>query len=209
MIISFEGIDGSGKSTQARRLMGRLSQFKAELLYVREPGGTDVSEKIRSLLLDPGISIVPFAEMLLFSAARSQLVEERIKPFHEKGGIVICDRYFDSTVAYQGGGRGVAETDWLESFQRKVTRGVWPNRTYLVDVTVEEAQKRLASRLTGQETPDRMEQSGFAFFERVRETYHQLAQQDPDRFLVIDGHQSEEQVELAIWDDLKQWLKVD
>lgn len=206
MIISFEGIDGSGKSTQAKLLMARLAQSQHELLYVREPGGTDVSEKIRSLLLDPDVSMVPFAEMLLFSAARAQLVEEKIKPFHENGGMVICDRYFDSTVAYQGGGRRIAEPDWLESFQRTVTQGVWPVRTYLVDVTVEEAQKRLATRQEGAQNPDRMERAGIEFFERVRSTYLSLAKRDPTRFVVIDGHQSQEDVESAIWENLRPLL---
>ena len=123
MIISFEGIDGSGKSTQAKRLLDRLGASSLDVLYVREPGGTAVSERIRTLLLDPSLVMDPFAEMLLFSAARAQLVREKIRPFHEAGGIVICDRFFDSTVAYQGGGRQVADPDWLGDFQRVVTDG--------------------------------------------------------------------------------------
>ena len=202
MIISFEGIDGSGKSTQARRLMARLTSQFEELIYVREPGGTEVSERIRSILLDPTISIFPFAEMLLFSAARAQLVEEKIKPAHLRGGVIICDRFFDSTVAYQGGGRGVAEPKWLETFQRQVTAGVWPDRTYLVDISVEEATKRLQSRFGEESAPDRMEQAGASFFQRVRDAYLSLAKSDPDRYCVIDGAQSEDAVEAAIWEDL-------
>ncbi len=206
MIISFEGIDGSGKSTQAQRLMARLSRLEKEIMYVREPGGTVVSERIRDLLLDPGLTIFPFAEMLLFSAARAQLVQEKIKPFHARGGIVVCDRFFDSTVAYQGGGRAVADTDWLEEFQRTVTAGVWPDKTVLVDVTVDVASQRLASRFGDHQTADRMEQAGPEFFERVRSTYLRLAEQDPTRYLVVDGSQSEDAVEAQIWDDFSTLL---
>ena len=120
MIISFEGIDGSGKSTQAKHLMARLGEEAHEVLFVREPGGTRISESIRELLLNPEVKMHPFTEMLLFSAARAELVREKIRPFHERGGIVICDRFFDSTVAYQGGGRKVADADWLDAFQREV-----------------------------------------------------------------------------------------
>ncbi len=206
MIISFEGIDGSGKSTQAHRLMARLSREAKEIMYVREPGGTEVSERIRDVLLDPSLTIFPFAEMLLFSAARSQLVQEKIKPFHARGGIIICDRFFDSTVAYQGGGRGVADADWLESFQRTVTAGVWPDRTYLVDITVTEATKRLASRSGEKRLADRMEQAGGPFFERVRATYLSLAEKDPKRYVVIDGSGSEDEVESQIWKDVSSLL---
>ena len=206
MIISFEGIDGSGKSTQAKKLMARLSPTTDEILYVREPGGTDVSERVRSLLLDPSLHIFPFAEMLLFSAARSQLIEEKIKPVHSRDGIVICDRFFDSTVAYQGGGRGVADSGWLEAFQRTVTAGVWPDRTYLVDVSVAVATERLTARLGASASPDRMEQAGSSFFERVRQTYLELAERDKERYCVIDGSRYEDEVEAAIWSDLKTLL---
>lgn len=206
MILSFEGIDGSGKSTQAKRLMARLSQQAVELLYVREPGGTEVSERIRTLLLDPALTIYPFAEMLLFSAARAQLVEEKIKPVHNRGGIVICDRFFDSTVAYQGGGRGVVEAEWLEAFQRKVTAGVWPDRTYLVDLSVEKATERLQARMEGTASPDRMEQAGGPFFERVRASYLDMARRDPTRYCVVDGSGSEDEVAAIIWADVETLL---
>lgn len=204
MIISFEGIDGSGKSTQAKRLVERLSGQGKEVMYVREPGGTIVSERIRDLLLDPNLTIFPFAEMLLFSAARAQLVHEKIKPFHARGGIVICDRFFDSTVAYQGGGRSVADTKWLEDFQRTITEGVWPNRTYLVDLPVSTATKRLTARFVGNETADRMELAGSEFFERVRVTYLQLAAKDSSRYVVVDGSKSEDEVESHIWSDFSR-----
>jgi len=113
LLLTFEGIDGSGKSTQARLLDERLREEGYETLLVREPGGTAFSERVRSLLLDPSLNVQPFAELLLFSAARAQLVAERIRPALEAGRIVICDRFYDSTTAYQGAGRGVAEPAWL------------------------------------------------------------------------------------------------
>ena len=206
MIISFEGIDGSGKSTQAKHLMARLGEEAHEVLFVREPGGTRISESIRELLLNPEVKMNPFTEMLLFSAARAELVREKIKPFHERGGIVICDRFFDSTVAYQGGGRQVADADWLDAFQREVVDGLIPERTYLVHVSVEEASERLAHRFKSQKTADRLEMAGAAFFEQVSKEYDRLAERDPTRFRVIDGSASEAEVAKEIWDDISQLL---
>ncbi len=206
MIISFEGIDGSGKSTQIKRLLTRLDLFGKETLYVREPGGTAMSERVRDILLDPSLDIHPFAEMLLFSAARAQLVKEKISPFHARGGIVVCDRFFDSTIAYQGGGRGVAEPSWLESFQLEVTGGVIPDRTYFVDITTETAESRLNIRFGEEKAADRMEQAGGAFFERVRNAYLTLAERHSERVCIIDGSGTESEVENAIWEDLSLYL---
>ncbi len=206
MIISFEGIDGSGKSTQIKRLLTRLDLFGKETLYVREPGGTAMSERVRDILLDPSLDIHPFAEMLLFSAARAQLVKEKISPFHARGGIVVCDRFFDSTIAYQGGGRGVAEPSWLESFQLEVTGGVIPDRTYFVDITTETAESRLNIRFGEEKAADRMEQAGGAFFERVRNAYLTLAERHSERVCIIDGSGTENEVENAIWEDLSLYL---
>ena len=206
MIISFEGIDGSGKSTQAKHLMARLSEEAHKVLYVREPGGTRISESIRELLLNPEVKMNPFTEMLLFSAARAELVREKIKPFHERGGIVICDRFFDSTVAYQGGGRQVADADWLDAFQRKVVDGLIPERTYLVRVSVEEASERLAHRFKSQKAADRLEMASAAFFHRVSKEYDRLAERDPERFRIIDGSASEAEVAEEIWEDINQLL---
>ncbi|MGA0255425.1 MAG: dTMP kinase [Rhodothermales bacterium] len=186
MIISFEGIDGSGKSTQAQHLVPWLEGLGKSVMYVREPGGTDLSERIRDLLLDPSISMDPFTEMLLFSAARSELVRSRIQAAHRDGHIVICDRFFDSTVAYQGGGRQLAAPEWLQQFQRAVTGGVVPDRTYLIRVDLATATQRLAHRL-GQGAGDRMERAGPGFFQRVIDTYDHLAAAEPARFLVLDG----------------------
>lgn len=208
MIISFEGIDGSGKSTQAKLLLEKLQCQGRSVLYVREPGGTEVSERIRSLLLDPDMDMDPFTEMLLFSAARSELVRTRIRDMQAKGGMVICDRFFDSTVAYQGGGRQLADPLWLNDFQRSVTGGIVPDRTYLVRVDLATARERLQVRFGEDEAADRMEQSGGAFFQRVIETYDHLAEAEPDRFVVLDGRLSIEELHRQIMDDLSRMLPV-
>ena len=206
MIISFEGIDGSGKSTQAKLLLEKLQREGRSVLYVREPGGTDVSELIRSLILDPEMDMDPFTEMLLFSAARSELVRTRIRDVQASGGIVICDRFFDSTVAYQGGGRQLADPLWLNDFQRSVTGGIVPDRTYLVRVDLSTARQRLEMRFGEEEAEDRMEKAGGAFFERVIETYDRLAVAEPNRFLVLDGARSIEELQGQITDDVENLL---
>lgn len=206
MIISFEGIDGSGKSTQAKLLLKWLQVQGKSVLYVREPGGTEVSERIRDILLDPDMNMDPFTEMLLFSAARSELVRTKIRSMHTKGGIVVCDRFFDSTVAYQGGGRMLADPAWLERFQRSVTGGIVPDRTYLIRVGLDTAQERLEMRFGEEAAADRMERAGSAFFERVIDTYDQLAEAEPDRFVVLDGTQDIETLERLVREDLQTHL---
>jgi dTMP kinase len=184
MFLSFEGLDGSGKSTQVRLLAGRLRTYGQAVRVVREPGGPVLSEAIRTLLLDPSLAIEPTAELLLFSAARAQLVETEIKPALARGEIVIADRFYDSTTAYQGGGRGVAGVDWLRDFHPFVTGRLAPRRTYLLDVPAEVAADRRRAR-AGVE--DRMEAAGEAFFARVRDAYLALAASEPGRFCVLDG----------------------
>ncbi|HYE96660.1 MAG TPA: dTMP kinase [Rubricoccaceae bacterium] len=199
MLLSFEGIDGSGKSTQARLLEAYLRDAGRSVLLVREPGGATLSERVRELLLDPALDIAPFAELLLFSAARHQLVEEVIRPALAAGTVVLCDRFFDSTTAYQGGGRGLAETEWLDAFHRRVTGGLVPRRTYLLDVPPEVGAGRRADRVA-----DRMEAGGAAFFARVRETYLALAEREPDRLSVLDGTRPEKDLHAAIVADVER-----
>ncbi len=203
LLLTFEGIDGSGKSTQARRLDDHLQKQGYETLLVREPGGTPFSEQVRSLLLDPSYNIQAFAELLLFSAARAQLVAERIRPALEEGRIVICDRFYDSTTAYQGAGRGVAEPEWLQSFQQRVTNDLCPDRTYLLDVDVETAQQR---RRSEDKKADRMETAGTAFYERVSDGYTELAEQHPDRIVQLDGDRSPVALHETIWGDVQMLL---
>ena len=206
MFISFEGVDGSGKSTQVKLLAERLEAEGFQVEVFREPGGTQLSEEVRRLLLDPAQEINPFAEMLLFSAARSQLVEEKIKPGIQAGHVIICDRFFDSTIAYQGAGRELEQMDWLADFQRKVAGGLSPFRTYLVDVTIETAVQRRLARSNGKE--DRMEKGGEAFFERVIAGYREIAGNEQDRFVVLDGSQSIDVLHEQIYVDFKNtWEK--
>jgi|SRR5690606_6413128 dTMP kinase len=208
MLITFEGIDGSGKSTQAHLLIERLRQSGRVPLLVREPGGTEVSERIRSILLEPGLHIVPFAEMLLFSAARAQLVAEVIQPAIANGQIVICDRFYDSTTAYQGGGRGVENPEWIRSFNNRVTGGLVPDRTYYFDISPEVAYDRRHQRNTATTAgEDRLESAGIAFYERVRKAYLDLNRAEPDRILVLDGSESIESLHQKVWDDVSDLLK--
>lgn len=201
MFISLEGLDGSGKSTQVNLLLERLAKAGHSVVSVREPGGSPVSERIRSILLDDDLEISPFAEMLLFSAARAQLVREVIRPALRRGQIVVCDRFLDSTIAYQGAGREVADMDWLGRFQRRVTGGLLPDRTYLIRLDPDEAAARLRRR-RGSETGDRMEQAGIRFFRTVGRAYDSIAAAEPDRFVVVEGGRPIEEIAESIWADI-------
>jgi dTMP kinase len=188
LFISFEGIDGSGKSTQARLLEAHLRRADRPVLLVREPGGAPLAERVRALLLGHEVAISPFAELLLFSAARAQLVAEGLRPALAAGTVVLADRFFDSTTAYQGGGRGLADADWLSDFHRRVTGGLVPDRTFLFDLPPDvAAYRRAARRRETDGGPDRMEAGGEAFFARVRAAYLDLAGREPDRVRVLDG----------------------
>lgn len=207
LLITFEGIDGSGKSTQARLLDEALQSDGYETLLVREPGGTELSERIRSVLLEPDTNVHPLAELLLFSAARTQLVAERIRPALEAGRIVICDRFYDSTTAYQGAGRGVAQQlsgEWLQSFHQRVTEGLVPDRTFFVDVDPETARARRADGGVG---GDRMEAEDLEFYEQVARAYTALAEEHPERIRRLDGSQSIEALHATIRADVLALLQ--
>ena len=180
MLISFEGIDGSGKSTQARLLSESLRELGHTVVEVREPGGTRLGEQVRDLLLDPTSSISPAAELFLFTAARAQLTSDVIHPALEAGHIVIADRFFDSTVAYQGAGRRLASTQEILALQQLATSGLKPRRTYLVDVPIEVAAERRGDFM------DRMELSGTDFYRRVADGYRMLADLS-SRIQTVDG----------------------
>ena len=198
MLISFEGLDGSGKTTQIERLAARLEDAGRTVVRVREPGGTALSEAVRGLLLDPAYHVTPRAELLLFSAARAQVCEEIIRPALAAGAIVLCDRFFDSTTAYQGGGRSVAPELWLEGFQANfVTDGLIPDRTYLFYLPPDVAAAR-----RGHRAEDRMEQAGTAFFTRVAGAYEAIALRHPDRVLTLDATLPPEALEQIVWADL-------
>ena len=182
MFVSFEGIDGSGKSTQARLLADTLRQRGRTVVETREPGGTGLGESIRSLLLDPDAHLVPRAELLLFSAARAQLVSTVVRPALAAGTVVIADRFFDSSTAYQGGGRRIASPAWLEAHHAFVTGGLVPARTYLIDLDPAAAASRRGSR-----PKDRMEQGDGAYYGRIRIAYLALAALHSERIVTLDG----------------------
>ncbi|HEX7069383.1 MAG TPA: dTMP kinase [Rhodothermales bacterium] len=198
MFITFEGIDGSGKSTQAAMLEERLRQEGHPVLLVREPGGTTLSERIRSLLLDRSLQIQPFSELLLFSAARHQLVEERIRPALAAGVVVVCDRFFDSTTAYQGGARGVAELSWLSDLHLRVTGGLVPDATYLIKLDPEEAHQRMKMR-PGSAPDDRIEAQGLEFQRAVARAYDAIAEEEPARVHRFDGRLRPDVLHAQIW----------
>ena len=188
-LITFEGIDGSGKSTQIRMLENELKKLGVEFKTFREPGGTDLSEKIRTILLDKeNIELISTAESLLFAAARAQLTAEQIKPAIAKGKFVICDRFIDSTIAYQGYGRGL-DINKLEEINHIATAGLIPDITFILDISPESAEDRMESA-----APDRMEATGLEFFRRIRRGYHHIMDQNPNRYKIINGEQSPENV---------------
>ena len=196
--ISFEGIDGSGKSTQATLFLDRLIQLGKEGILVREPGGTPISEAIRHVLLTKGNrQMVARTEALLMTASRSQLTKEVILPNLEQNRWVIADRYADSTLAYQGGGREL-NLDWLQDLNKFATYDLEPNVTFVIDILPKEALRRRG------QTEDRIEEEGIAFQKRVRRTYLELAQQYSDRIIVIDGHMDREIIQDNIWDEIKR-----
>lgn len=202
MFITFEGIDGSGKSTQIQLLKEWLERLDHTVTVLREPGGNVVSEQIRQLLLDSTEHIEPRCELLLFTAARAQLVSKVIRPALKAGHIVICDRYIDSSVAYQGYGRGLPIDD-IVRINDFATAGLIPDITFIFDLTVDDAAKRAGFRSNDNKTkPDRMEQSGDAFFERTKQGYIELAQNANRNIFIIHAgdsmHDIRDQVETIV-----------
>lgn len=200
LLLTLEGIEGSGKSTQAANLVEGLSAAGVPVVATREPGGVSLGERVREILLSPDSGpIHPAAELLLFNAARAQHVAERIRPALESGQVVVCDRFTDATVAYQGGGRAAPE-DLLRRLNEYSTGGIRPDRTYLLDVDVRTGFDRAAKRgaATG---PDRIEREGTAFFEAVRNRYLTLAAGDPERILLLRGTDSIQDLTRRILED--------
>ncbi|HKK44142.1 MAG TPA: dTMP kinase [Balneolaceae bacterium] len=193
MFITFEGIDGSGKSTQIKKLKERFEKEGEKVEVFRDPGGPEVSEKIREILLNPEFDIDPVTELLLFSAARSQLMAEKVLPNLEKGAIVILDRFYDSTTAYQGYGRESISLDEIHKMNHVASHNREPDLTIYMKVPLEEAQKRNA-----QKQKDRMEQSGNTFFQKVIAGFDDLADIE-ERIFTVDATQSQEKVHEQIW----------
>jgi dTMP kinase len=186
VFVSFEGIDGSGKSTHALLLAESLRAEGRDVVTTREPGGTETGERIRELLLGDA-DLTPWAEAALFAAARAQLVEGVIRPALEGGAVVVCDRFVDSSLAYQGIARGLGLEAVLE-LNRIATGGLLPDRTFLLVLPVDEALRRSRGE------PDRIEREGHAFLERVAEAYGQLAELFPERILAVDATLTQDRV---------------
>jgi len=180
--ITFEGIDGCGKSTQAKLLLEYMNKSGVETILVREPGGTNISESIREILLHSSAGQMgDRTESLLMTASRAQLTQDVIIPNMDQGKFVIADRYSDSTLAYQGGGRNL-DIEWLIELNNYATFTLLPDITFFVDIRSEEAIRRLDSN------KDRIEGEGIEFQARVRKTYHELAERFNDRYVILDGY---------------------
>ncbi len=196
MFLSFEGLDGSGKTTQAKLLQEKLVAEQYTVQFLREPGGTEISERIRDILLDKKhLGMTEIAELLLFSSARTQLVTQVIQPALEKQTIVLCDRFVDSTTAYQGYGRGL-QLDAVKTINAFATCGVLPHKTFFIDIPVDEMYRR---RTANNLSVDRMEMSSKEFYERVRNGYHAIAKEEPHRFIIINGMQNVETIHQEIY----------
>ncbi|HTW12714.1 MAG TPA: dTMP kinase [Solirubrobacteraceae bacterium] len=182
-LITIEGVDGAGKTTLAASLVDRLSQTGLDARLMREPGGVQTSERIRELVKDPALTVGGRAEALLYAAARAQLVEEALRPALEAGAWVLLDRFVDSSLAYQGAGRGLG-IEAVRELNQFATGGLAPDRTLLLTLDADAALARASDR--GQ-APDRLERESSAFFERIRAAYLQLAAAEPERVRVLDA----------------------
>jgi dTMP kinase len=200
LFITFEGGEGSGKSVQAKELLRRLSKLGVPALLTHEPGGTSLGEQIAAWLKKSrNIEISPLTELMLFNASRAQLVTEVIKPNLKSGKVVICDRFDDSTTAYQGYGRGL-DMAMVKATNKAATQRLKPDLTILMDMPVD---KGLARKKGGK---DRFEQETLAFHQKVREGYLKLASEEPERWLVVNGTQSREKIADTIWQRVSQLI---
>ena len=201
MFITLEGIEGSGKSTQILHIVNFLNTLGLKCVMTREPGGTRIGRKIRSILLDPeSATMNPSAELLLYTADRVQHIQEIILPMIEGGSIVICDRYFDATLAYQGVARGLDMTLILD-LHKLICRNLKPDLTFLLDLPPDTGLQRALKQLESgsrMDTESRFEKETLAFHERVRTGYLAIAEKEPERFRIIDASQSEDQVQAQI-----------
>ena len=201
LFITFEGGEGSGKSLQTRALQRKLNRLGIPVVLVHEPGSTPLGERLTRLLKwGQSANISPLTELLLFNASRAQLLDEVVWPALKAGKIVICDRYADSTIAYQGYGRKI-DIDTIKNINDVATGGLKPDLTVLLDIPVSEGFARKTSQ-----APDRFEKEAQAFHQRVRKCYLRLAAEETRRWLVIDGTLSKEKIKQIIWEKVSSLL---
>jgi dTMP kinase len=216
LFITFEGVEGCGKTTQMEMLTDHLEWKGKKVLAVREPGGTELGERVRSILLNiekeetegESEGLDPWAELFLYEACRVQLVSKRIKPALEEGKVVICDRYTDSTVSYQGYGRGL-DIDAVRSVNTLGSMGMVPDITFVLDCAPEVGLKRAGSRIESIKTgprEDRFEKEDIEFHNRVRDGYLKLAGKEPDRVKVIDAEREIAVIHKEICDIIEKSL---
>ncbi len=203
ILITFEGSEGSGKTTQISRISTLFENAGLDVVCTREPGGTDVGEEIRHLLkhASPNTKITPEAELLLFAASRAQLVREVIAPALDKGKIILCDRFLDSTTVYQGVGRQIS-AEPVHIINAFAVGNIMPDITIVLDIPAQTGFARIKHRTT--DLPDRMEGETIDFYHKVREGYLLLAKALPERFIVVDGKRSRKWIEDKLWNELRE-----
>ncbi|MDQ0918638.1 dTMP kinase [Paenibacillus sp. V4I5] len=211
IFITFEGPDGAGKTTQLKKLAEELKKQGHDVLVTREPGGTAISDQIRSIILDPvNKEMVDQAEVLLYAASRAQHVHQLILPALAADRIVLCDRFIDASVAYQAYGLGV-DVDMVKAISRYASSGLQATRTYILDVPVEVSLARLHHRASGTgvnaQQLDRIEQKNVDYHSRVREGFHQIAADHPERIRVVNANRNEEEIAIEIRTDCNRLLE--
>lgn len=204
--ITFEGIDGSGKSTQMRMLADRLRSSGIDVVITCEPGGTPLGRSLREAFLETEETVSPMAELLLFAADRAQHVEFLIKPALAEGRVVISDRYADATFAYQGAGRGFPEES-VNKVIELATGGLKPDLTLFFDISVAEAVARMDARDEAHTKKNRMDVETAEFYTRVRGAYMQIAEREPDRFFIIDAAGSAEAINAKVIEVVSNFLE--
>jgi len=204
--ITFEGIDGSGKSTQLRLLAGYLKDAGCEVVLTREPGGTPVGIRLRGALLDAHEEVDPLTELLVFAADRAQHVRRVLRPAIAAGQVIISDRYADATVAYQGAGRGFSP-ELIAEIVQLATEGLKPDLTVLFDLSVEDSIARTSRRANGKQKGDRLDAEASHFHVRVRDAYLELARADPERIKIVETNRPAEETHKRVKEIVVPFLK--